>query len=385
MFSDWSKPGPKYKMIKESNLSFLMRPKLSPRVKRPINAATTTNLATSVIGKYHEAAKDLEPLLVKNNSLNHLPRGEAPSAVEEKPRIQFRLQSAKLGEAGRERHSQFFTKAIVIEDKSLSLLKTMYQNLHYVAPKYRGVSQAVKDSLKLDSASSFIKDNGERPLSTTYFINQNKSEDEDKESVEIKKSRPFFSGKSSLAPRSRPASKSMVQFAAQNQNVSLVQEHPLQQDSRPPSRSYSKDAARHKVLVFDRHETKAKTGLASMIKSLAPVSSKDLLQLKKKKKVRAGHAELVNSKKSLDITNAAMQSYLAEAASRMYYVDYMKKLLFEDNPTFRDMSEKVRAALYKTLTITRTLHGSFGVFEHLKKRKEMILLNPKQGLKKGKF
>ena len=134
---------------------------------------------------------------------------------------------------------------------------------------------------------------------------------------------------------------------------------------------------------FEKREKEGEVAASSLAAPLRPISSKDLMQLKKKKKAQPGHKELVDSQYVLGNMSIQMKNYLEENSNKLYYVDRMKMLLFEDNPSLREFSEKVKSAIYKSLAITRTLFGSFPVYEHLKKRMEMILVNPKNSLKKG--
>ena len=85
--------------------------------------------------------------------------------IPEKPKVQFRLQSAKIGNGHKETKPGFITMGIIIEDQSLSLLQSMYDKMKTGTPKYRGLSQDTKNSTKIDYFSSFMKDNGENPCS----------------------------------------------------------------------------------------------------------------------------------------------------------------------------------------------------------------------------
>lgn len=394
MQSEWGKSNRKYRLLKESNLSFLVRPKSISRLPIP---ATGANSFAAHAGEISGIEKKIENLPYKDQSLarnlshpTSIFRSDAHGKPEDKtpqPRVQFRLQSAKVGDVGKERNQDFITKAIIIEDKSLSLLKAMYINSRYVAPKHRSINLSLNESSPLDYAGSFAKDNGERPLSTSYFPKQNKETEKTTEEIpeptqpQVKYHMPLSRGHSSISKKTRPNSMTVVKFASPKE--SSIEEPKKEPESRPQSKNHSKELTRHKVLVLEQQPKGTITELKSTDNPTKIVSTKDIMQLKKKKRTKPGHHELMKNRRASDVMNTALHDYFSEAASQLYYIEFMKKLLYDDHPNHRELGEYVRAALYKSLAMTRTLHGSFPIYEHLKKRQEMILLNPKNILKKG--
>lgn len=389
MLTEWSRPEYKYNIIKENNLSYLMQPKNSMAFTKARVKPNLKSLVSSSAGKFHSAVEMKEISLLqagpKTVILDKSPSQTKLAKELVKPRVQFRLQSAKVGNINKELSPEFITKGIIIEDKSLSLLHSMYENFHYIKPEYRGISQEIKDSFKLDAASSFVKDNGERPLSPTYLRPQRKKR-ESSGIVQVNaEEAPTLEPKPSVTidRRNRPNSMSHLRFTnptLSTDNLAQTPEKPTDSNRLPRPVSFKK----HKILEFDRHKSSVNELVTGRAGPQSSISSKDLLQLKKKKKPMPGHREILESRKSLDMMNTAIKHYASEAVTKLYYIDSMKKLLFEGHPRSRETAERVKAALYKTLGMARTLQGSFPIYEHLKKRKELIMLNPKTKLKNGR-
>lgn len=144
-------------------------------------------------------------------AIQNMPDGRVIGHVDARPRVQFRLQSAKVGMVSKERNAEFITKPIVIEQRSLMILNTMYKSMK--ERKKRPISSIscilTKAAFqhRLNFVDSHAKDNIAKNLQVPeiqkYYDNVSKVNEQESAEKIKSKSGGFRSHSEKLEPKSK--------------------------------------------------------------------------------------------------------------------------------------------------------------------------------------
>lgn len=148
------------------------------------------------------------------DAIQNMPDDKVNGHVNARPRVQFRLQSAKVGMTTKERNAEFITKPIVIEQRSLMILNTMYKNMK--ERKIKPISSIsciltkAASQPRLNYVDSHAKDNKAKDLQVPEIQKYDDNVPKVNEQESAEKIKPKSGGFRSHSEKLEPKSK--VQF-----------------------------------------------------------------------------------------------------------------------------------------------------------------------------